>query len=119
MLGADTVVVVDGRILGKPRDAADATAMLTALSGRVHHVYTAVAVAEGGAVRDEVDVSAVTFAPMSPGEIAAYVASGEPHDKAGAYAIQGWAARFIERLEGSYSGVMGLPVAVVHRLLKT
>jgi septum formation protein len=119
VLGADTVVVVDGRILGKPRDAADATAMLTALSGRVHYVYTAVAVAEGGAVRDEVNVSAVTFAPMSPGEIAAYVASGEPHDKAGAYAIQGWAARFIERLEGSYSSVMGLPVAVVHRLLKT
>ena len=119
VLGADTVVAVDGRILGKPRDAADATAMLTALSGRVHYVYTAVAVAEDGAVRDEVDVSAVTFAPMAPDEIAAYVASGEPHDKAGAYAIQGWAARFIQRLEGSYSGVVGLPVAVVHRLLKT
>jgi septum formation protein len=118
VLGADTVVVVDGRILGKPRDAADATAMLAVLSGRVHYVYTAVAVADGGAVRDEVDVSAVTFAPMAPGDIAAYVASGEPRDKAGAYAIQGRAARFIERLEGSCSGVMGLPVAVVHRLLK-
>ena len=118
VLAADTVVAVDGRILGKPRDAVDATAMLTALSGRVHYVYTAVAVAEDGAVRDEVDVSAVTFARMAPGDIAAYVASGEPHDKAGAYAIQGWAARFILRLEGSYSGVVGLPVAVVHRLLK-
>ncbi len=89
VLGADTVVAVDGRILGKPRDTADATAMLTALSGRIHYVYTAVAVAEGGAVRDEVDVSAVTFAPMAPDDIAAYVASGEPHDKAGAYAIKG------------------------------
>lgn len=117
VLGADTVVVIDGRILGKPRDDADASAMLSALSGRVHQVYTAVAVAAGGAVRDAVDVSAVTFAPMAPADIAAYVASGEPGDKAGAYAIQGWAARFIERLEGSYSGVVGLPVAVVHRLL--
>jgi septum formation protein len=117
VLGADTVVVIDGRILGKPRDDADAAAMLSALSGRVHQVYTAVAVADGGAVRDAVDVSAVTFAPMAPADIAAYVASGEPGDKAGAYAIQGWAARFIERLEGSYSGVVGLPVAVVHRLL--
>ena len=117
VLGADTVVVIDGRILGKPRDDADAAAMLAALSGRVHHVYTAVAVAEGGVVRDDVDISAVTFAPMAPEAIAAYVASGEPRDKAGAYAIQGWASRFIERLEGSYSGVMGLPVAVVHRLL--
>jgi len=117
VLSADTVVVIDGQILGKPRDDAEATAMLAALSGRVHHVYTAVAVATGGVVCDDVDVSAVAFAPMAPEEIAAYVASGEPRDKAGAYAIQGWASRFIERLEGSYSGVVGLPVAVVHRLL--
>ena len=119
VLGADTVVVVDGRILGKPRDAAEAAAMLTALSGRVHHVFTGVAVARSGIVRDAVDVSAVTFAPMPPDEIAAYVASGEPLDKAGAYAIQGWASRYINRLEGSYSGVVGLPVAVVHQLLIT
>ena len=117
VLGADTVVVVDGRILGKPRNAADAAAMLTALSGRVHHVFTGVAVARNGMVRDAVDVSAVTFAPMPPDEIAGYAASGEPQDKAGAYAIQGWASRYIDRLEGSYSGVVGLPVAVVHRLL--
>ena len=117
VLGADTVVVVDERILGKPRDAAEAAAMLTALSGRVHHVFTGVAVARNGIVLDAVDVSAVTFAPMPPEEIADYVASGEPHDKAGAYAIQGWASRYIDRLEGSYSGVVGLPVAVVHRLL--
>jgi septum formation protein len=118
VVGADTVVVVDGRILGKPRDDADARAMLMALSGRLHHVFTAVAVATRGDIRDEVHVSAVTFAPMTPADIAAYVASGEPRDKAGAYAIQGWAARFIERLEGSHSGVMGLPVSVVHRLLR-
>ena len=117
VLGADTVVVVDGRILGKPRDDADAAAMLTALSGRVHQVFTAVAVASNGAVRDDLDVSAVTFAPMPAEAIAEYVRSGEPRDKAGAYAIQGWAGRYIERLEGSYSGVVGLPVAVVHRLL--
>ena len=118
VLGADTVVVVDGRILGKPRDDADARAMLTALSGRAHHVYTAVAVLDDGAIREGVDVSEVTFTPMAPDDIAAYVASGEPRDKAGAYAIQGWAARFIDRLEGSYSGVVGLPIALVHRLLK-
>ena len=117
VVGADTVVVIEGRILGKPRDDADAAAMLAELSGRVHHVFTAVAVANGGVVRDDVDVSAVAFAPMAPEEIAGYVASGEPRDKAGAYAIQGWASRFVERLEGSYSGVVGLPVAVLHRLL--
>ena len=117
VLGADTVVVIEGRILGKPRDDADAAAMLAALGGRVHQVYTAVAVARHGVVRDEVSVSEVTFAHMSPADIASYVASGEPRDKAGAYAIQGWAARYINRLEGSYSGVVGLPVAVVHRLL--
>jgi septum formation protein len=117
VIGADTVVVVDGRILGKPRDAADARGMLEALSGRTHHVFTGVAVARDGALRDAVDVSAVTMARLSPEEIDEYVASGEPRDKAGAYAIQGRAARFVERLEGSYSGVVGLPVAVVHRLL--
>lgn len=117
VLGADTVVVVDGRILGKPRDDAEAASMLTALSGRAHQVYTGVAVTDGLVVRDAVDVSAVWFDALTPEDIAAYVASGEPRDKAGAYAIQGWASRFVQRLEGSYSGVVGLPVAVVHRLL--
>lgn len=117
VVGADTVVVVGGRILGKPRDDADASDMLSALSDRVHHVYTAVAVTTNGLILDEVDVTAVRFAPLSPGDIAAYVASGEPRDKAGAYAIQGWASRVVEHLDGSYSGVVGLPVAVVHRLL--
>lgn len=117
VIGADTVVVVDGRILGKPRDDADARAMLEELSGRTHQVYTGVAVARDGHLRDAVDVSAVTMARLSAAEIAAYVESGEPRDKAGAYAIQGRAARFVEHLEGSFSGVVGLPVAVVHRLL--
>ena len=91
--------------------------MLAGLSGRVHHVYTGVALARDGQVSDAVDVSAVAMAPWTEVEIAGYVASGEPRDKAGAYAIQGWAARRIERLEGSWSGVVGLPIAVVHRLL--
>ena len=117
VLGADTVVVLEGAILGKPRDDEGARRMLASLSGRVHHVYTGVALARDGQMSDAVDVSAVTMAPWTEGEIAAYVASGEPRDKAGAYAIQGWAARRIERLEGSWSGVVGLPIAVVHRLL--
>jgi septum formation protein len=117
VLGADTVVVLDGAILGKPRDDADARRMLAGLSGRVHQVFTGVAVARNGQVTDAVDVSAVTMARWTDPEIAAYVASGEPRDKAGAYAIQGWASRRVERLEGSWSGVVGLPIAVVHRLL--
>lgn len=117
VLGADTVVVVDGRILGKPHDDEQARTMLAALSGRVHQVYTGVAVARDGVVRDAVDVSNVRMSLLTPAEIHDYVASGEPRDKAGAYAIQGRAARFIDRLEGSYSGVMGLPLAVVHQLL--
>ena len=117
VLGADTVVVVEGRILGKPRDEDDARAMLAALSGRVHQVYTGVAVAREGQIRDAVDISAVTFVPLTSAEISAYVATGEPRDKAGAYAIQGRASRFVERLEGSYTGVVGLPVAVAYRLL--
>lgn len=117
VLGADTVVVLDGAILGKPCDDADARRMLGSLSGRVHYVFTGVAVARNETVSDAVDVSAVTMAPWTDAEIASYVASGEPRDKAGAYAIQGWASRRIERLEGSWSGVVGLPLAVVHRLL--
>jgi septum formation protein len=119
VLGADTVVVLDETILGKPRDDEDARRMLASLSGRVHHVFTGVAVARDGRVRDAVDVSAVTMMPWTEREIADYVASGEPRDKAGAYAIQGWAARFVERLEGSFSGVVGLPLAVVHQLLRS
>ncbi len=119
ILGADTVVVVDDTILGKPNDAGDARRMLRLLAGRRHHVYTGVALWRLGAVRDAVEVSAVDFSPMSPHEIDWYVASGEPLGKAGAYAIQGLGSRFVTRLEGSYTNVVGLPVAVVYRLLES
>jgi septum formation protein len=117
VLGADTVVVVDGRILGKPVDDADAARMLQRLSGRCHDVLTGVAVRRGEKVAIEVDSTAVTFATLSEVDIAWYVASGEPRDKAGAYAVQGLASRFVERVDGSYSNVVGLPVARVCRML--
>ncbi len=117
MVGADTTVVLDDQLLGKPADAAEARAMLTALSGREHDVYTGVAVAWQDQVVVEVSRSRVRFRPLVEGEIERYVTTGEPNDKAGAYAIQGRAAMFITRLEGSYSGVMGLPVAETADLL--
>lgn len=110
VLGADTVVVIDGEILGKPRDSRDARRMLTLLSGRRHQVYTGLAVARAGEVFDAVEVSAVEVVPLTPAEIDWYVASGEPLDKAGAYAIQGLASRFVTRIEGSYSNIVGLPL---------
>lgn len=116
VLGADTTVVVDDRILGKPRDADDAAAMLRLLSGREHQVLTAVCVITAAAVV-EVACTRVWFSTLSDQEIAWYVASGEPMDKAGAYAIQGLASRFVTRIEGSYSNVVGLPVDLVYRLL--
>jgi septum formation protein len=118
LLGADTTVVLDGRILGKPAGPPEATAMLEALAGRTHEVLTAVAVRHAGAERVAVDCTQVTFAPMSEADIAWYVASGEPFDKAGGYGIQGRASRFVTRVEGSYSNVVGLPVALVVRLLR-
>jgi nucleoside triphosphate pyrophosphatase len=113
ILGADTVVVVDGHILGKPADEADARRMLRGLSGRVHQVYTGVALWHEGHLRDAVDVTDVEMAAMTDEQIASYVASGEPADKAGAYAIQGLASRFVTRISGSYSNVVGLPVSLV------
>jgi len=110
VLGADTEVVLDGTIFGKPRDANDATRMLALLSGRTHQVSTAVAVAAGDEVHAEIATSAVTFCTLTLEQISRYVATGEPTDKAGAYAIQGRGAAFVTRLEGSYSGVMGLPL---------
>jgi septum formation protein len=118
VLAADTCVVVDDAILGKPADEADAASMLAMLSGRPHDVLTGVAVIGPAGTRVESADSRVVFAPLSAGEIAWYVASGEPSDKAGAYAIQGLASRFVERVEGSYSNVVGLPVALVYRLLR-
>ena len=118
VLAADTAVALDGDILGKPAGQAEAKRMLTRLSGRVHQVFTAVALFTGTARDVRVDCSSVQFTAMSDGDIERYLATGEYRGKAGAYAIQGIAAAFIERLEGSYSGVMGLPLFVVARLLR-
>lgn len=117
VLGADTAVVLDGRILGKPADRADALEMLAALSGRSHEVLTAVALADAGRCAARVVRSIVHFRSLSPGEAEAYWSSGEPQDKAGGYAIQGLAAIFVERMEGSYSAVVGLPLAETAALL--
>lgn len=118
VLAADTVVVLDGRVLGKPRDAADAGAMLRDLSGRQHEVLTAVVLAAAGGVSEEVVSTSVWFHPLDEAEITWYVASGEPMGKAGAYGIQGLAARFIERIDGSWSNVVGLPISTVYRMLR-
>lgn len=118
VLAADTEVVVDGDILGKPADRPDAAAMLRRLSARAHDVITAVVVLTAGQERSEIATTRVWFAEMAEDEIAAYVGTGEPMGKAGAYAIQGYAARFIERIDGSWSNVVGLPVHTVHRLLR-
>ena len=117
VLGADTVVVIDAEILGKPRDRAHALAMLAKLSGRTHEVITAVAIMDGE-IHTELNRSQVSFAEMSKTEQIAYWETGEPRDKAGAYAIQGLAGRYIRQLSGSYSGVMGLPLYETTRLLK-
>ena len=116
-IGADTIVVVEGRILGKPSDEADAARMLRMLSGRTHTVYTAVAAARGGRVEAEVEQVAVTFRDLDDREIARYIATGEPMDKAGAYGIQGFGATIVERIEGDYFAVMGLALVRVIRLL--
>jgi septum formation protein len=120
VLGADTVVVVDGEILGKPADAGEARRMLTRLSAREHLVVTAVALVDpGGALREEIgEESVVRFRRLSADEISCYVDSGEPFDKAGAYAIQGGAADFVARLSGSYENVVGLPVDAVREMLR-
>jgi septum formation protein len=117
VLGADTEVVLDDAIFGKPHDADAARAMLARLSGRVHDVLSAVAVRFNDDIEVAVSVSQVTFRKLTPGEIERYIETREPFDKAGGYAIQGRAAAFITRLEGSYSGVMGLPLAETAALL--
>ena len=117
VLGADTVVVVDEHLLEKPRDADDATRMLKLLAGRSHQVITGVCLLAPGFDRTEAEITTVTFGPMTDEEIAAYVRSGEPMDKAGAYGIQGMASRWVTGVEGCYFNVVGLPVARVYRLL--
>ena len=118
VLAADTAVTLEGRIFGKPVNAEDAVAMLRQLSGRAHRVYSAVAVAEGSRVELAVSVSTVRFAELDRQRIEHYLATNEYADKAGSYAIQGYAAAFIEHLAGSYSGVMGLPLFETARLLR-
>lgn len=118
VLAADTVVVVDGEILGKPATPEDAARMLRRLSGREHLVMTGVCLRNGAHLDVETEVTRVRFAPLSEQEIADYVASGEPMDKAGAYAAQGLASKFIDRIEGCYFNVVGLPLARVYRMLR-
>ena len=118
VLGADTVVVCDEEILGKPADAADATRMLLRLSGRTHQVVTGVAVVwDEGSAEVAAELTHVTMRTISPQEVSDYVAGGEPMDKAGAYAIQGYAGRWIPRINGCYFNVVGLPLALVTSLL--
>ncbi len=120
ILGADTEVVLDGRLLGKPGDAADAGRMLKALRGRVHEVITGVALVEAPAGREETAVvtTRVKMAGYSDAEIEAYVATGEPLDKAGAYAVQGLGARLVAEVDGCFTNVVGLPVTTTRRLLE-
>lgn len=119
VLAADTTVVLGTEILGKPADAADATRMLMALAGQSHNVLTGICLMQRGKCRAlDMASTAVRFGMMTPRDIRAYVASGEPMDKAGAYAIQGAASRWIERIDGEYSNVVGLPVALVYRHLR-
>ncbi|MGD1105577.1 MAG: Maf family protein [Terracidiphilus sp.] len=119
VLGADTTVTLDNTILGKPADADDAVRMLRLLSGRTHRVITGVALVTAAGVEVAAEATAVRFLTLSDAEIADYVAGGEPMDKAGAYAIQGRAARWIPRIEGCYFNVMGLPLALVSSLLES
>jgi septum formation protein len=117
VIGSDTIVVIDGAILGKPSDAADAMAMLERLSGREHTVYTAVAVARGERALSAVEAVRVQFRALTREQIEAYVRTGEPMDKAGAYGIQGFGATMVARIDGDYFAVMGLPLGRLVELL--
>jgi septum formation protein len=119
VLGADTIVVVDEHLLEKPQDAADAVRMLRLLSGRAHQVITGVCLIAPGYDQTEAEITEVRFSELSEREIAGYVETGEPMDKAGAYAIQGMASRWVERIDGCYFNVVGLPVPRLYRLLQT
>jgi len=119
ILGADTTVVVDGEILGKPRDDGDGREMLVRLSGKTHQVMTGVSLRQGAFEVGRVETTSVVFRTMTDEDISWYIASGEGHDKAGGYAIQGLASRFIPSISGSYSNVVGLPVAAVDELMRS
>jgi septum formation protein len=118
VIAADTIVVLDGEVLGKPRDRAEAIATLSRLSGRTHTVHTAVAVARDGELRSGVESVEVTFRPLDPARIARYVDTGEPMDKAGAYGIQGFGATLVERIHGDYFAVMGLALGRMVGLMR-
>jgi septum formation protein len=117
ILGADTTVVLDGEIMNKPTSPADAERMLRTLAGRTHQVHTGLAVVTRSSHLSHIETTDVTFSPISEANLAAYIASGDPLDKAGAYGIQGFAARWIPRIEGDYFNVVGLPIAATIRLL--
>ena len=117
VIAADTVVAVDGAVLGKPRDPADAARMLSLLSGRAHTVYTGVTVRRGTFSRTAHEATQVRFRPLTQSEISAYIATGEPMDKAGAYGIQGLGALLVEKINGDFFNVMGLPVLRLSRML--
>ena len=119
VLAADTIVVLDGAVLGKPKDAADAVRMLRMLAGRTHRVMTGVTVRRGERTETRVEITDVTFRALREKEIAAYVATGEPMDKAGAYGVQGKASIFVSGLRGDYFNVMGLPLCLTAELLRT
>jgi septum formation protein len=118
VLGADTTVEIDGNALEKPLDRTDAERMLRALSTRTHHVHTGVALLSPHGRRIHIETTSVTFSPIDEAELQHYLDSGEPYDKAGAYGIQGYAARWIPRIDGDYFNVMGLPLAATMRLLR-
>jgi len=118
-IGSDTIVVIDGEVLGKPRDETEAASMLSRLSGRSHTVVTAVAASWAGRMLSDVEEVAVTFRSLSAADIAAYIATREPMDKAGAYGIQGFGATIVERVDGDYFAVMGLPLNRLARLLES
>jgi septum formation protein len=118
VLGADTTVLLDGILLEKPAGTEDALRMLRLLQGRTHEVITSVALVSEGVVRQATDITRVTFLPATDAYLRAYIATGEPMDKAGAYGIQGYGAALVERIEGDFFGVMGLPVRLVLRLLE-
>jgi septum formation protein len=118
VLAADTTVVVDGRMLGKPADTGDAERMLAVLSGRDHLVMTGVALAQDGRLRSHCDITRVWFRPLEPQTIRDYVATGEPMDKAGSYGLQGYGAVLVDRIDGDYFSVVGLPLRIVARLLE-
>lgn len=118
IVSADTIVVIDGKILGKPKDTQDAARMLQLLSGRTHTVYTGLTVFANGESRTQVVSTAVTFRDLTDAEIAAYIETGEPMDKAGAYGIQGYGSMFVSHLDGDYFCVMGLPVCTLAGMLR-